>query len=81
MPADAIPGAVAAAKARAVYAAKQRGSAYTGSIATMVSDKAPVAVPGADGEAADDRAPPPSCVRGMRKGRGVAASAVSRRGQ
>ena len=51
---DAIPGAVAAAKARAVYAAKQRGSAYTGSIATMVSDKAPVAVPGADGEAADD---------------------------
>jgi hypothetical protein len=44
---DAIPGEVAAANARSVYASKQRGPAYTGSIAE--SDTAPVAVPGADG--------------------------------
>ncbi len=73
---DAIPGEVAAAKARAVYAARQRGPAYTGSIATAASDtvtagekaaeseqvpaddKLPVAVPGADGEASDDRFTP-----------------------
>ena len=53
---DAIPGDVAAAKARATYAAKQHGPAYTGSIATAASaaslpaeEKIPVAVPGADG--------------------------------
>ena len=33
---DAIPGDVVAAKARAVYASKQRGPAYTGSIATVI---------------------------------------------
>jgi len=55
---DAIPGEVAAAKARAMFAAKQRGPAYTGSIdtpASVDSDKIPVAVPGADGYVADDR--------------------------
>ena len=54
---DAIPGAVAAAKARSQYAAKH-GPAYTGSIptveATPVVEKIPVAVPGADGEPAED---------------------------
>jgi hypothetical protein len=49
---DAIPGEVAAAKARSTYAAKhERGPAYTGSIGT--DDKLPVAVPGADGVADD----------------------------
>jgi hypothetical protein len=45
---DAISGEVAAAKARAVYASKQHGPAYTGSI-TEADTAAPVAVPGADG--------------------------------
>ena len=49
---EAIPGEVAAAKARAAYASKH-GPAYTGSIAALAGDKAPVAVPGADGEAED----------------------------
>jgi hypothetical protein len=57
---DAISGEVAAAKARATYAAKQRGPAYTGSIPMVapapVAGKIPVAVPGADGEIGDDRA-------------------------
>ena len=48
---DAISGEVAAAKARATYAAKQHGPAYTGSIGS--NDKLPVAVPGADGIADD----------------------------
>ena len=51
---DAIPGEVAAAKARSMYAAKQRGPAYTGSIATKARDKAPVAVPGEDGYVAGE---------------------------
>ncbi len=55
---DAIPGEVAAAKARSQYAAKH-GPAYTGSIPTTepesVVEKIPVAVPGADGEPAEDR--------------------------
>ena len=37
---DAIPGEVVAAKARAVYASKQRGPAYTGSIATQAAKAA-----------------------------------------
>jgi hypothetical protein len=45
---DAIPGEVAAAKARTLYASKQRGPAYTGSIAAK-HGKEPVAVPGEDG--------------------------------
>jgi hypothetical protein len=49
---NAIPGEVAAAKARAVYASKQRGPAYTGSIGK--AGMPPLAVPGEDGEAADD---------------------------
>ncbi len=56
---DAIPGEVAAAKARSQYAAKH-GPAYTGSIPTTepepVVEKIPVAVPGADGEPADRQA-------------------------
>src|SRR5664280_223825 len=47
---DAVPGEVAAAKARTLYASKQRGPAYTGSIATFIeTGKLPVAVPGGDG--------------------------------
>ena len=49
---DAIPGEVVAAKARAVYASKQRGPAYTGSIGK--AGKPPVAVPGEDGYVADE---------------------------
>jgi hypothetical protein len=52
---DAIPGEVVAARARAVYAAHQRGPAYTGSIASKAAkDKAPVAIPGEDGYVADE---------------------------
>ena len=53
---DAIPGEVAAAKARSVYASHQRGPAYTGSIATQAAKpgKEPVAIPGEDGFVADD---------------------------
>jgi len=49
---EAIPGEVAAAKARAVYA-RQHGPAYTGSAARRSSGrrgKPPVAVPGEDGD-------------------------------
>jgi hypothetical protein len=52
---NAIPGEVAAAKARAVYASRHGSPAYTGSI--TASDKAPVAIPGADGDDADDKGP------------------------
>jgi Extensin-like protein C-terminus len=51
---EAIPGEVVAAKARAVYASKQRGPAYTGSIPTKAGDKEPVAVPGQDGYVTGD---------------------------
>jgi hypothetical protein len=57
---DAIPGEVAAAKARSMYAGKQRGPAYTGSLSSRgASDKLPVALPGEDGYVAadDDDAP------------------------
>ncbi len=56
---DAIPGEVVAAKVRAVYASKQRGQAYTGSLpAKAASGKPPVAVPDEDGYVAgeDDEA-------------------------
>ncbi len=48
----AIPGYIAAEKARARYAARHRGPAYTGSIRRR-ADKAPLAVPGQDGYVAD----------------------------
>jgi hypothetical protein len=48
----AIRGEIVAARARARYAAKQRGPAYTGSIAGQAS-KAGTAVPGADGHVLD----------------------------
>jgi hypothetical protein len=51
---DAIPGEVAAAKARSMYAAKQRGPAYTGSIAAKARDTEPLAVPGQDGYVAGE---------------------------
>ena len=51
---DAIPGEVVAAKARAVYASKQRGPAFTGSVATKTANAPPVAVPGEDGYVADE---------------------------
>ncbi|HZQ13682.1 MAG TPA: extensin family protein [Pseudolabrys sp.] len=54
---NAIPGEVAAAKARAVYAARHRSPAYTGSIDGKTSE--PVAVPGADGDVADPDAEQP----------------------
>ncbi|MEP7031047.1 MAG: extensin family protein [Pseudolabrys sp.] len=56
---NAIPGEVAAAKARSMYASKQRGPAYTGSIATRpaaIPGKAPEAIPGEDGFVGDDDA-------------------------
>jgi len=49
---DAIPGEVAAAKARALYAGRQRGPAYTGSLAK--SRRQPTAIPGEDGYILDD---------------------------
>jgi hypothetical protein len=51
---DAIPGEVAAAKARAVYASKQHGPSYTGSITTQAASDVPVAIPGSDGYTPDD---------------------------
>jgi hypothetical protein len=52
---NAIPGDVVAAKARAVYASKQRGPAYTGSIATVIeTGKVPTAVAGEDGYVEDE---------------------------
>jgi len=48
---EAIPGEVAAAQARAKYAAHSRGPAYTGSIGDSSDVKGePNAVPGADGD-------------------------------
>ena len=49
---EAVPGDVAAAKARAIYA-RQRGPAYTGSVAQPAAGKrgnAPIAIPGEDGD-------------------------------
>jgi hypothetical protein len=52
---DAIPGEVIAARARAVYASKQHGPAYTGSIPTKAAKgNVPVAIPGEDGYIADE---------------------------
>jgi hypothetical protein len=53
---DAIAGEVVAAKARAIYASKQRGPRYTGSIAAQAGKigKPPLAVPGEDGDVADE---------------------------
>jgi hypothetical protein len=56
---DAIPGEEVAAKARAVYASKQRGPAYTGSLPIKAaSGNPPIAIPGEDGYVAgeDDEA-------------------------
>jgi len=44
---EAIPGEVAAAKARALYAGRHRGPAYTGSFAK--ARRPPAAIPGEDG--------------------------------
>jgi hypothetical protein len=57
---NAIPGEVAAAKARAVYASQHHGPAYTGSIGDKTSEQ--VAVPGADGDVADADAEQPKVV-------------------
>jgi Extensin-like protein C-terminus len=47
---EAISGEVAAAKARAVYAGRQRGPAFTGAVQKNVQKSfSPAAVPGADG--------------------------------
>ncbi|MFI4961010.1 MAG: extensin family protein [Hyphomicrobiales bacterium] len=52
---NAIPGEVVAAKARAVYASRQRVPAYTGSVATKAaSGMQPFAIPGEDGYVADE---------------------------
>ncbi|HEY1475513.1 MAG TPA: extensin family protein [Pseudolabrys sp.] len=50
---DAIPGEVAAAKARSLYASKHGTPAYTGSLA-VPAGKLPVALPGQDGYVAGD---------------------------
>jgi len=49
---EAIPGEVAAAKARALYAGRQRGPYYTGSVTK--ERRPPAAVPGEDGYILDD---------------------------
>jgi Extensin-like protein C-terminus len=49
---NAVPGEVMAAKARAQYASKMRGPAYTGSISSKAS--LPEAPPGEDGYVADE---------------------------
>jgi hypothetical protein len=54
---DAIPGEVVAAKARAVYASKQRGPAYTGSIPVKSAAES-AAIAGEDGMFEDDDAAP-----------------------
>jgi hypothetical protein len=47
---EAISGEVAAAQARAVYAGRQRGPAFTGAVQKNVQkSRSPAAVPGADG--------------------------------
>ena len=57
---DAIPGEVAAAKARSMFAGKQHSPAFTGSIATQAAKssskpvKQQVAIPGEDGFVGDD---------------------------
>src|SRR5450631_1500995 len=52
---NAIPGEVVVAKARAVYASRQRGPAYTGSVpAKAASGNQPLAIPGEDGYVADE---------------------------
>jgi hypothetical protein len=57
---NAIPGEVAAAKARSVYASRHRGPAYTGSIGEPKSP--PKAVAGADGDVIDADAAQPVVV-------------------
>ena len=50
---EAITGEVAAAQARALYAGRQHGPAYTGSVSRSIvrkNSKAPIAVPGEDGD-------------------------------
>ncbi len=57
---EAIPGEVAAAKARALYA-RHRGPAYTGSVAnTAKATHSPAAIPGEDGYILDIERSPPS---------------------
>jgi len=52
---EAISGEVAAAKARALYAARQRGPAYTGIVGKNAGlNRSPTAVPGEDGYLLDD---------------------------
>jgi hypothetical protein len=53
---EAIPGEVAAAKARAVYAHQRRGPAYTGSVKEKDKIAELLAVPGADGFVSDEDA-------------------------
>jgi hypothetical protein len=50
---EAIPGEVAAAKARTLYSSHHRGPAYSGSISAN-SESLPIAVPGGDGFVADE---------------------------
>lgn len=65
---EAIPGEVVAAKARAVYASKQRSPAYTGSLPTKAaSDRLPLAIAGEDGYVAgDDDAATDPLIAGLR---------------
>ena len=53
---DAIPGDLAAAKARSVYAARHGAPAYTGSVPTKAASAAPIAVAGQDGYVEGDDA-------------------------
>jgi hypothetical protein len=51
---EAISGEVAAAKARAVYASRQRGPAYTSTSRMNRMSRVPAAIPGQDGYLLDD---------------------------
>jgi hypothetical protein len=51
---EAMTGEMAAAKARSMYAVKQRGPAYTGSIPAKADKKSPIAIPGQDGLGEED---------------------------
>jgi hypothetical protein len=52
---DAVPGEVAAAKARSLYASKRHGPTYTGSLAVREAKRI-LGIPGEDGEFDDDDA-------------------------
>jgi hypothetical protein len=73
---NAIPGEVAAAKARAHYASHHRGPAYTGSIGVQTGEL-PAAIPGADGYVAGNDGDMTGSVAAPHDGFGAAAGKPS----